>query len=146
MGFVYAVHAVGTDRIKIGYSVDPEQRLNKLQTGSPIELELVAKWKGTDQDERELHRILAEFRAQGEWFRLSPQETRQRVDGYFRAIEQSSLTALLTMLQSQLSEIKSAGANVRLFQRSDGVGILLTGVNFCPRHQIIHSGTTCPIC
>lgn len=56
------------------------------------------------------------------------------------------LDSLLTMLQSQLSEIKSAGVNVRLFQRSDGVGILLTGVSFCLRHQIIHSGTTCPIC
>ena len=56
------------------------------------------------------------------------------------------LDALLTMFQSQLSEIKSAGVNVRLFQRKDGVGILLTGISFCQRHQIMHDGTTCPIC
>jgi hypothetical protein len=56
------------------------------------------------------------------------------------------LNALLSQLQSQLSEINERVGNVRLFQRKDGLGILLTGVNLCPRHQVIHGGQTCPMC
>lgn len=146
IGFVYTIHAVGANQVKIGYSADPDQRLSRLQTGSATELELVATWKATDQDERELHRILAEFRTQGEWFRLSPQEARQRLDEYFSAAERDFLNALLSQLQSQLSEISERAGNVRLFQRKDGLGILLTDVQLCPRHQLMHGGQQCPMC
>lgn len=58
----------------------------------------------------------------------------------------SFLNALLTQLQSQLSEINERAGSVRLFQRKDGLGILLMGVSLCPRHQVMHSGQTCPMC
>jgi hypothetical protein len=46
-GFVYVIHAVGTNRVKIGYSTKPEKRLLHLRTGSPFELRLLGKWPGT---------------------------------------------------------------------------------------------------
>lgn len=71
-GFVYVIHAVGTNRIKIGYSAEPEKRLLHLQTGSPFELRLLGKWPGTVEGEQRAHRILAKYRCSGEWFAVPP--------------------------------------------------------------------------
>lgn len=71
-GFVYVIHAVGTNRIKIGYSVDPEKRLAQLQTGSPYELRLLAKWPGTIEAEQRAHQCLTQYRCGGEWFSVPP--------------------------------------------------------------------------
>jgi hypothetical protein len=86
-GFVYIISAKGLDLVKIGFSQTPHSRLNALQTGSPVELELFSTWRGTERDERELHCILAEFRTKREWFSLSPQEASRRLDKYFNAPE-----------------------------------------------------------
>jgi hypothetical protein len=59
------------------------------------------------------------------------------------------LDVLLSQLQSQLGEISdvsSEGVAVRIFQRDDGLAILLGGVMLCPTHHLIHSGSVCPIC
>jgi hypothetical protein len=59
------------------------------------------------------------------------------------------LDVLLSQLQSQLGEISdvsSEGVAVRIFQRDDGLAILLGGVKLCPIHHLIHSGSACPIC
>ena len=86
-GFVYIIAATGLDLVKIGFSQTPHSRLSTLQTGSPVELELVATWQGTERDEREIHRVLAEFRTKREWFSLSPAEASRRLDTYFNAPE-----------------------------------------------------------
>jgi len=69
-GFVYFIEAVGTPRIKLGYSVDPEKRLKELQTGSPYKLALLAKWPAIPQTETYLHELFTEYRVHGEWFEL----------------------------------------------------------------------------
>jgi len=56
---------------------------------------------------------------------------------------------LLSQLQSQLGEIndrkeEGAGVGVRMFQRDDGLAILLGGVALCPQHHIMHAGD-CPL-
>ena len=59
------------------------------------------------------------------------------------------LDVLLSQLQSQLGEISDLskeGVKVRIFQRDDGLAILLGGVMLCPAHHLIHSGNKCPIC
>jgi len=59
------------------------------------------------------------------------------------------LDVLLSQLQSQLGEISDVsreGVAVRIFQRDDGLAILLGGVKLCPTHHLIHSGSACPIC
>lgn len=70
-GFVYFVR--GGDRIKIGFSQLPVEmgRLQALQTGSPVELELVGQRPGTKLTERALHKLFAEDRVHGEWFEIS---------------------------------------------------------------------------
>lgn len=73
-GYVYLVWAKGTDLYKIGSSQYPEKRLPGLQTGSPLELEMIAVIERSDYEfhERQLHSKWAWYRTQGEWFKFHP--------------------------------------------------------------------------
>ena len=71
-GYVYVIHATGTNRIKVGYSTSPKDRLAQLQTGSPFPLQLLASWPGGEDRERRVHRYLNQFRQIGEWFEVPP--------------------------------------------------------------------------
>ena len=73
-GFIYLIHAVGTDRYKIGLTTrHPEARLSELNSSqSPFPLELV-DWFETDNvtaDEGYLHEKFASYRVHGEWFKF----------------------------------------------------------------------------
>lgn len=63
---------------KIGVAKEPKERLKYLQTGNPQRITLEGAWEieppiGTARDvERELHSMLSEHRAHGEWFRVAP--------------------------------------------------------------------------
>lgn len=57
------------DRVKIGVAKDPETRLLRLQTGSPVSLQLLAVMPGDADTEAALHRRFAGRRMKGEWFR-----------------------------------------------------------------------------
>lgn len=70
--YVYVIHATGTNRIKLGFSTKPQERLAQLQTASPFPLQMLACWPGSQERERRLHRHLAQFRQVGEWFEVSP--------------------------------------------------------------------------
>lgn len=65
-GKVYFVEAPG--RIKIGYTVNPDDRLEKLRQADMETLTVVAVIDGTRRLERHLHGKLAPFRIKGEWF------------------------------------------------------------------------------
>lgn len=76
----------GKDRwaqlIKIGSSADPAKRMAKLQTGSPVRLQMLGSVKCRDAQharsvERLAHNIFADQRRRGEWFRLSEKHERQ---------------------------------------------------------------------
>lgn len=70
-GFVYLITPRTSTLHKIGFtSTSIEKRMAQLQTGSATELELVASWPGTQGHEAALHRKLAKYRKQGEWFRF----------------------------------------------------------------------------
>jgi hypothetical protein len=56
------------------------------------------------------------------------------------------LDVLLSQFQSQLGEIKEEGVGVRMFERPDGLAILLEAVRVCPAHQIIYKRESCPMC
>lgn len=71
-GFVYIIHAVGTNRIKIGFTADLKRRLKALQTAAPYPLQMLASWPGTEARERRVHRYLSQFRKVGEWFEVPP--------------------------------------------------------------------------
>jgi hypothetical protein len=64
--WTYAIEQVGAPFIKIGRANNPGARLLDLQTGSPVELRIVAMAKV--DIERELHEELAADSSGGEWF------------------------------------------------------------------------------
>jgi len=65
----YVIRAAEVGRVKIGHSsVDPRLRRDALQTGSPVEIELVAVLAGGKETERELQKRFAVHRVHGEWF------------------------------------------------------------------------------
>lgn len=71
-GYVYVIHAIGTNRIKIGHTTDLKGRLRGLQTAAPYPLQMLANWPGTKARERRVHRYLNQFRKVGEWFEVPP--------------------------------------------------------------------------
>jgi len=69
--YVYAIgHPHGF--VKIGFSTDPENRFDRLQTGSPYELWIIVQLpvKEPREIESELHEHFAEKHVRGEWFDL----------------------------------------------------------------------------
>lgn len=79
-GYVYLIHAVGTNKFKIGKTCTPvSYRINDLQTGCPIRLRYVyhAYVENMNQTERELHYRFSDFRSIGEWFTLSHSDVKE---------------------------------------------------------------------
>jgi len=69
-GWVYLIGTPEVQKVKIGFSGNPKQRLRDLSTASPLELRILAQWRGTIQDEKTLHWLMKAHRSHGEWFRL----------------------------------------------------------------------------
>lgn len=67
-GYIYFVASHGSDRIKIGYSAEPEKRANTLMSSSPFATETLKIIEGTREDEAALHRRFAHLRVHREWF------------------------------------------------------------------------------
>ena len=66
-GYVYFIH--GGDRIKIGYSRDPEERLSTLQTSTADHLQIIGSIVGDKSKERSLHEQFGHLKIRNEWFR-----------------------------------------------------------------------------
>lgn len=64
-GTVYFVRF--RDRIKIGWSSDPDKRIRALPHDEVLHLQ-----PGTIEDERRCHAAFAHLRDRGEWFRMEP--------------------------------------------------------------------------
>jgi Meiotically up-regulated gene 113 len=94
---LYAIRSTGSGQFKIGIPKHPESRLQELQVGSPIRLEIVSL---TDIEspgaEREAHRALASYHLRGEWFDFGP--LGEYVAGRLRP-EASNLDALVAALR-----------------------------------------------
>jgi hypothetical protein len=71
-GYVYCIAQVtsggGIQAVKIGYSVAPAKRVPELQTGNPDMLKLLCMKKGTENDEKALHRKYRHRNILQEWF------------------------------------------------------------------------------
>ncbi len=76
-GYVYLIHALGTDRYKIGRSVNPVARFETLKKQSPYPLKIIECFWTPDAiaDEKYFHEIgwLSQKRKHGEWFELNVQ-------------------------------------------------------------------------
>ncbi|MEM9926692.1 MAG: GIY-YIG nuclease family protein [Cyanobacteria bacterium P01_D01_bin.50] len=83
-GHIYIVHAIGTNRYKIGLTRrDVETRfreLNSSQSAYPLELMgSISTWNVAEV-ERELHQRFANYRVHGEWFEFTDYQFEQVVN------------------------------------------------------------------
>lgn len=68
VGFVYFIKSAGL--VKIGFTVDLQQRVSAIKNGNPHELTLIGSMPGTDDTEYFLHQMFSKYRQSGEWFRI----------------------------------------------------------------------------
>ena len=78
IGFVYFIEAISVNRIKIGYSDNPDKRIKQLLTGSALALEMRAVMPGSQATEKELHQRFSHLRIENEWFEFND-EIRQYI-------------------------------------------------------------------
>lgn len=69
---IYAIHAEGTEFVKIGIANGPNGRLSTLQCGCPLKLVLLASADWHHGIERHIHRYLGTHNVRGEWFMMVP--------------------------------------------------------------------------
>lgn len=70
-GWVYVIGERGGSQIKVGLTTKtPKERLAQLQTGSPVQLHVLASWRTEYLANAEalMHAALAPWRLKGEWF------------------------------------------------------------------------------
>lgn len=74
-GWIYFIQNTVTGNIKIGKSLDPEDRLRNIQTGNDCLLEIVHKVFVKDMETEEVyyHNKFAHLRLLGEWFKCGPE-------------------------------------------------------------------------
>lgn len=65
---IYLVQAGDNGLIKIGYALNPELRLAKLQSDCPFPARIIALIPGDRSNEEQLHRRFRRDRIRGEWF------------------------------------------------------------------------------
>jgi len=65
---IYFIHAIGTERIKIGWAAILSVRLYNLSCSSPFPLKVLCAIPGSRTDEAELHRRFDKIRVHNEWF------------------------------------------------------------------------------
>lgn len=68
---VYVITAEGAPIVKIGKADDPDDRVKRLQTGSPTKLTVAWTVQAKPQLELLLHERFADYREGGEWFDLT---------------------------------------------------------------------------
>lgn len=67
VGYVYFIRS--GQSVKIGFSRDVKKRLQQLKTGAAHKVSILAAVPGTMDTEAYFHRMFAEYRMSGEWFR-----------------------------------------------------------------------------
>lgn len=152
---IYAIRAIGTNRIKIGTTLNLQKRRSSVQTGCPYPVEIVAYWEGDYRLETLIHRYFEKRRKQGEWFEVSIQEIEQAVS-FLRRMQgkaaggevetmPAALNASLSILQQSLAQLQKAGIQVISKQTPQGMLLLLSGVIQCQTCKGLRTGN-CPTC
>lgn len=67
-GHIYFLRRASGGPIKIGFSIDPWDRIKGLQTGCSDDLVFLGVLSGTMDDELDLHEGFTKYRGRGEWF------------------------------------------------------------------------------
>jgi hypothetical protein len=157
--FVYIIGEMETIYVKIGHTTNLKARLSGVQVGNPRKLRILSAWHGTESDEVGFHSMFRRYRREGEWFDLPecilrdlkrksifvplPPKSKPNISAASRV---KTSDWLLAQLQSLIADVKQQGAEVRFYKMAEGTQVALSDVWVCPKHQILHSGPTCPIC
>lgn len=78
-GYIYLLHAAGTNRYKIGLTTDINRRIGQIGKQSPFPIKLVHSFRTDNcvKSEEELHRKYDSFRIHGEWFELTEEHVEE---------------------------------------------------------------------
>jgi hypothetical protein len=83
-GFVYCItNPAWPAHCKVGRAFDPEARLRGYQTGCPerdYELKYAVYFEDCHAAEKLIHDTLADYKAEGEWFRILPSTAEHVLD------------------------------------------------------------------
>ena len=99
-GYLYFIKAKGTDFYKIGISDNPESRLKQLQTGNPVQLELVSSIYCLYPKDREseLHSALSELNENGEWFSIKDDDVKELIEQEYCLARDEFLCEIQSMI------------------------------------------------
>ncbi len=89
-GFVYIITHPRLKGVKVGRAYDPTNRVRGYQTGCPeraYRLAYAAYFEDCHAAELMIHARLADYRLQGEWFDLAPDEAQEAIEGYGRRLK-----------------------------------------------------------
>lgn len=114
-GYVYAIAA--GDLVKIGYSVDPTRRLNKIKADNGSPCRLLGIVPGTLAHEAELLALLRPWRARGSWFYRGP-----------RAVE-FFISSLRPLIRPVEVPTRAMGKVRRLLRLTQAQMAILTGAS-----------------
>lgn len=130
--YVYVIGLLRLDDCcKIGVSKDPDKRVSEISTGTPFVpvvafLELMATGGQARAVERASHKSLESFRANGEWFWVSPhdawtkvvQPIAKRINTYrepreYEKIERKIFPTEKLVIPKSIEEMVSVTANIK---------------------------------
>lgn len=149
---IYFVQSIKGGPVKIGWANNVERRLQELQTGSPVPLQLLGTMRGKASAEFELHRQFNEERSHGEWFVLSPRleafliendvfaskKVNRATDPYLKETEVAEITSLSVVT---LRNHRSLGKGIPYYKIGSAVRYRLNDVvSFMERHRVVHGG------
>lgn len=83
-GFVYVIHAVGSNYYKIGKSINPDRRLLQIAPQMPFRTRFIKVWRTyfMSMAESILHGSFEEERANGEWFEFKSYNLQDLLGGW----------------------------------------------------------------
>jgi len=143
MGYVYFVackeakYRLDNPYIKIGRTLNLENRLKGLQTGSPVELCFIGyiETDASEQLEKYFHRIFSKDRSYGEWFKVT-ENMISRICSYdiqnnlFHEFfefdenqESDEVIKLKAVITSLRKVINSKNSKIGLLERSPAIGM-----------------------
>lgn len=100
-GYVYLIHAVGTNRYKIGRSINLQTRIQQLQRQSPYLLKIALAFKTSNPlwDEAYWQDCYKDYRIHGEWFEFDEKYYENTVRlCFWSRHEESKITDLAKIL------------------------------------------------
>ena len=95
--------------VKIGTSLDPEDRKNGLQTANPKKLHVQAVLEGSYKTEKGLHELFEKSRVRGEWFRYT-----EEIKWYIRAIQENPEVKNIYTLYKESQKMRITAKSKRL--------------------------------